>query len=311
VRGLVAAAGVLAVALLAAITASGTPQPAHASFHLMRIHAVMAGFEGDDLVQYVELRMASGGQTQVGGKVLCFYAGAGFPFRRFTFPDDANNGASGSSILVGTAAMDAEWPHEPDFLFEGNTVSVPGGSPDALPVPWPGGKVAFGTDSAATPDEYCAAGFNEIDSVAYGSFGGTVDHGSAFPNDIPVDSATALVLTGDLCNPCARDNSADYSLLDTSEPANNPRNNSGQAAPVGLPDPLQGDADCDGDVDENDALVILGAAADLGAVPCPERADVNCDLAVDVLDALAIFLYRGGIVSPADGCIPIGDPLLF
>jgi hypothetical protein len=309
-RALVTSLALLGVVAILSL-ADGSPR-AEASFHLMRIHAVMAGLDGDDSRQYVELRMASGGQTQVGGKVLCFYAGAGFPFRRFTFPENVSNGATSSSILVGTAAMDAAWPQEPDFIFDGNTVSIPGGSTDALPVPWPGGKVAFGTDTASDPADYCGASFDEIDSLAFSPFGGTVDHGTAFPDSIVVEGARALRLTGDLCNPCARDNSEDYTLVDVNQPLHNPRNNAGETAAFGPPDPVMGDFDCDFDVEPDDGLDALGDAAGLGSPTCNAVTDVNCDNAHGVDDAFEIFRYYAGLprlVPTPQDCVDIGQPV--
>lgn len=313
--------------LLIGSQADNSPPAAEASFHEMRIYAVMAGVNDDDSIQYVELRMATNNQNLVSGKVLCFFSGSGQPFRRFTFPANVDPSPSGSSILIGTAAMDAVWPHEPDFIFDGNTINVPGGgTTGALPVPWPGGKVAFGTDSAPDAANACAAGFNEIDSVAYGaSFGGTVDHGSRFASDIPVSGEQALQLQGAVCYPpsCTRNNSTDYAIVQNPQP----RNNSGQSAGIGdtTPTPAptatptdaptatpaattpgtsvapaQGDANCDGEVDEDDGIEVLEHVADIDDVSCPVQADVTCD-GIDAIDALRIFQY---LTNLSNFCAP-------
>jgi hypothetical protein len=134
--------------------------------------------------------------------------------------------------------MDALWPHTPDFVFDpSNTVSLDVAADAANPV-YEGegsGQVAFGTDFATMPAEMCGTQFSVIDSVAYGSgYTGAIDFGTKFPQDLPfTDPPMALKLTGPLCNPCARDNSVDYSLVDLTQPANYPRNNDGQTGPIG------------------------------------------------------------------------------
>ena len=49
---------------------------------------------------------------------------------------------------------------------------------------------------------------------------------------------------------------------------------------------LQGDADCSGQVNPVDALVVLRQDAGNGDAPCAELADVQCDGDVDPIDAL-------------------------
>src|SRR5574341_2144430 len=123
----IAVAAVIALITCAVLLARGSfptnAPPADAAFHLMRVHAVMHAANGNTQIQYVELRMASGGQTLVSGHDLCFFDPSGDPWARFTFPGNVQNGAQGSSILVGSPSMDAIWPHAPDFVFgPGNTV---------------------------------------------------------------------------------------------------------------------------------------------------------------------------------------------
>jgi hypothetical protein len=77
-------------------------QPADAAFHLMRIHAVMAGLNGDPQVQFVELRMCSSGQPFVSGHDLDFYDAVGTLKARFTFPGNVGNSNNGDSILIAT-----------------------------------------------------------------------------------------------------------------------------------------------------------------------------------------------------------------
>jgi hypothetical protein len=237
---ILAVCGVLSAALFASMLSPS--QEADAAFHFMRVHGVMRGAGSNTHVQFVELRMASGGQTDVGGHVICFFDPAGDPWARFTFPGDVQGGSAGSSILVGSASMNALWPHTPDFIFgPSNTVSFDLSADTSNPV-YEGlghGKVAFGSDSAATPSEMCGTQFSVIDSVAYGSgYTGAVDYGTKFPADLPfTDPPRAVRLTGPLCNPCVRDNSMDYSIVDLTEAPNYPRNNAGQTGPIGGPTP--------------------------------------------------------------------------
>jgi hypothetical protein len=244
--------------------------------------------------------------------------------------------------------MDALWPGTPDFVFgPGNTVGFDLSASTSSPV-YEGsgqGKVAFGSDSATIPSEMCGSQFSVIDSVAYGAaYSGAVDFGTQFGSDAPFTGQFAVELTGSLCNPCARDNSVDYSVVDVTDPANYPRNNSGETAPIGdggtptptptpspspsptpfVPPPqgLQGDVTCDFALTSVDALgdlrYVAGLpqiaqhepCADIGAdVPWGVQGDVNCDNgAVTAVDALGILRYVAGLppISQHEPCPDVG-----
>ena len=47
-------------AAIGLVGAMGSSQPALAAVHCMRVYGVMAGFNGDTSIQYVELRMSLG-----------------------------------------------------------------------------------------------------------------------------------------------------------------------------------------------------------------------------------------------------------
>jgi len=337
-----ASAAVLAVAaILFAGAGSPGPQPASADHHLMRIHAVMGGLDGNGEVQYVELRMTSGGQTNVGGKKLCFFDIDGDPWATFTFPNSVGNGASGSSILIGSPSFDAEWDAgSPDFTFgPGNTVSNGLGVDVEIPVPHPAGKVSFGSSCGV------------VDSVAYGSdYAGAAENPPNFLADLPIDGAQAIHLVDAPSGP--KNNSEDYEIVNVNITANQPRNNAGDQGPLSdgqtptaTPDPTptasptatpgpsptfnpinprQGDTDCDTDVDENDAIYLLEYTADLegGEQPAPcfdlqqivdqsgfAWGDVNCDGEVNAIDALHIFAYLADVTLEQDAgnCFPIGN----
>src|SRR3990170_2534810 len=92
----------LPIALVAVIAALADPRSAYAAFHCMRIHAIMAGFNGDNTIQYVELRMDTAGQSLVSGHQMKFYDAGGTLKATFTFPSSVTNGALGDSILIAT-----------------------------------------------------------------------------------------------------------------------------------------------------------------------------------------------------------------
>jgi hypothetical protein len=65
-----------------------------------------------------------------------------------------------------------------------------------------------------------------------------------------------------------------------------------------LPQPLIGDASCDGEVDAIDAALILQLNAGLiGTLPCEMDADVNGDGAVNAIDAALVLQYAAGLID--------------
>src|SRR5262249_36013929 len=69
-----------------------------------------------------------------------------------------------------------------------------------------------------------------------------------------------------------------------------------------------GDADCDGDVDMNDALADLSEVAGVDPGVCDdERANADCDGDVDARDALRVAAFVAGVPVPAvPGCRSMG-----
>ena len=310
-RAVAAALGVVVIVCVAMLNVGGA-QVADASFHQMRVYAVMGGLDSNLDVQYVELRMTSGGQTQVGGKVICFFDANGAPSAQFKFASNhAETSANQSSILVGSPAFDGAWEHSPDELFGPSTVTSVSGTAFVTAPVLANGKVAFGTDSATEAALMCGAGFAVIDSVAYGpSYTGTVNFGTKAGGAVGQGAADVLKITGNVCNPCARDNSTDYAVVSASVPANNPRNNKGESAALGAAPSVQGDADCDGDVDGNDGLAALIDAANMGSPQCAHLSDINCDQAHGVDDAIEIFRHAAELprlVPLPGGCAALGD----
>jgi len=271
-------------------------QDASAAFHIMRIHGVMGGANGDANIQFVELRMADPGQNFVDTHDICFFNASGAPVARFTFPSSVGSGADEASILVGTTGLnsfDSNWAvGSPDFPFAGNTVAIPSGLPVTNPVPAPAGKVSFGSDFATAPGDMCGASmpsmYSEIDWVAYGiAYTGTVQQGAKFGSDLPTAGiqsikvqgpAPVMPANGSLCFPgsffsncsVARDNSVDYAIVSTNGAGNQPRNNANQTGPV-----APADADGDGVPDPSD---------NCPATPNPTQVDADGDAVGDACD---------------------------
>jgi glucose/arabinose dehydrogenase len=83
-------------------------------------------------------------------------------------------------------------------------------------------------------------------------------------------------------------------------------------APAGMQQQLQGDTDCDGDVDAADALDVLKFVAGLESPVCLQSGgDVDCDFAITAADALTILRFLAGLPpgGPPAGCPNIGQPL--
>jgi len=266
------------------------------AFHIMRIWGVMGGAGSNATVQYVELRMPDSGQNFIGTHHLCFYDAAGTPIARFRYPASVANGATGASILVGTEEFDAAWSAgAPDFLFEGNSVSLPSGAAIALGDPnpifaAPAGKVAFGTDSTAIPASMCLGSFFEVDTVAYGTtYTGATLYPPAVNADLTISATNILKLVGPFCHPSsfqgntcamARNNDTDYDVLDANAAGNNPRNNAGQSGTVTPPPPS--DDDADGVANASDLCPATAPAAPVDANGCSQAqvdadADTICD----------------------------------
>ena len=141
----------IALAVIGVGLFAQSAQDAHAAFHLMRIHAVMAGLNGDGNVQYVELRMCSAGQPLVAGHTIKFYDGSNVLKATFTFPGNVAMSATGESIFVATSEYNTASTGpggggsggDADVVFSmANTVGANGGDP-LHPVQGPNGKVTF------------------------------------------------------------------------------------------------------------------------------------------------------------------------
>jgi hypothetical protein len=280
---------VAAVAVLTfAFAVFGNPGESQANFHFMRIYEVMAGTGGSTDIQYVELRMTTGGQGVVGGHVICFYDAGGQPWAMFRFPANVSD-ATPKSILVGSPGFDDAWTvGAPDFYFGSqppfgiNTTPIGGGASIDHPIPAPSGKVAFGTDLSMDAADMCKTGFSQVDSVAYGTAysgatPGVVDYPMRFMSDLPTAGIQELHLMGTLCNPCSpeRVNQTNYVIADANTAGNQPRNNNGVTGP--LPD-----ADGDSVPDAPDLCPGTAPAAPVDTKGCSQAqvdrdTDGSCD----------------------------------
>jgi hypothetical protein len=206
----------LVVALLAAAGAAILPSSnvAYAAFHCMRIHAVMAGWNGNGGIQYVELRMNAGGQTVLSGHTIDFYDGSNTLKARFTFPSGVTNGPNvGESVLIATSEFNSMTNGgDADFTFiasgpNTNTVGFNGGDP-LHPVQGVNGRVHFapGFDNC---DVGTGVSAGEVDSVAYGT--ATALYGTTAASALPSPTTNqALIL--DNISQTPTDNSDEYAL---------------------------------------------------------------------------------------------------
>jgi hypothetical protein len=206
-------AGVVAYLALAVASWSGTPV-ALASFHCMRIHAAMAGFDGNNRIQYVELRMDAPGQNLVHSGIpnaphtIAFFDASGTLKATFTFPADVTNAATGDSILVATHEFNASvLGGAADFEFTmADTVAVNGGDP-LHPVQGPNGKVQYAPESTSScvfPAKF------PLDSLAYGSAAADPGFGSAAVM-LPSPSDNHALRLSNL-NSTPMNNSTEYAL---------------------------------------------------------------------------------------------------
>ena len=286
----------LAVSLAVVLLVVGFVGSAHesdATFHLMRVYGAMGGAFGNTNIQYVELRMTTGGQNLVAGHDICFYDATGAPYAKFRFAANAPNGSGTASIMIGSTEFDTAWAAgSPDYLFNGSTVTQIAALADVNhPIRFPAGKIAFGTETSMTPAAMCQGSFALIDSVAYGTgYTGSVDLGTKFNTDMPSAGTQAVRLTGQLCTPLFNctppsftpDNSTDYSLLDVNMVANNVRNNANLTGPLSF-----ADADGDGVSDATDNCPSwANPAQNLPSWSVPAN-DADCDGFTDASETFA------------------------
>jgi len=111
---------------------------------------VLASWQGDANVEFVELAMTANGQQDVAGSGLLIDVASGDPAERrtFTFAANLTHGDAGTRILVATNRLATVSGLTPDFVLPDGTLAAAGG------------RVCYATPAAV------------IDCVAWGSFAG-------------------------------------------------------------------------------------------------------------------------------------------
>jgi hypothetical protein len=147
--------------------------PAHADNDLIALDQVLGSWQGDDTVQFVQLRMLADGQQELsdgggtrGTTELVFddASGSADTRRVFTFTHDLANGTQDSRILIATTSLTATANGlVPDFVL-----------PPGMVAPR-SGRVCY----VVNPPQADGETTGVIDCVAYGAFTG--DNGSFGP----------------------------------------------------------------------------------------------------------------------------------
>jgi hypothetical protein len=190
---------ILACALaVAAASALLTAPGALATFHLIKVREVYPGSALAPEAEYVELQMYAGGQNHVAGHKLRTYGASGEVLGTTTFASDVAGGANQSTILLATAAAEAQF---------GVAADVPLASPGSLSPA--GGALCW----------------EELDCVSWGSFAGSLPSPAGTPAAaIPDGQALQRRIDGG----CA-------TLLENSDDTNDSASDFAAAAPAPRP----------------------------------------------------------------------------
>lgn len=184
---------------------------------------------------------------------------------------------------------------------------------------------AFNSGAALTPGTYITATATDLTTNETSEFSNCVlVAGPTTPTPIPTPTPTPMPTpVGQTPSPTPTATPVGQTPSPTpvgQTPSSTPTLTA-TATPV--PDPVQGDLNCDGMVDEKDFVLSLAYAAELhdGGTPanCPDLGDagptdgftwgdVNCDFAVNALDSLFVLAYTVDIaLTPATPpCAPLG-----
>lgn len=215
-------------AVLAAMVVLGAGRPTWGAFHIAVIDEVMSGVGADATVQYVEVRMLTGGQGVVGNTRLTVFSCDGTTSTVLLLVPAASTlpvTGAGTRWIMATPSFAAAACINPDFTFT---------PPPAHPGIFPGcGMVCWGapgTFMADPPGSWNPTDPNQyIDCLAYSALGfppytGPTPTGftSANTSD-PANGAMSLARAGTTAN-----NSAQFALA-----APTPRNNAGQNGTFG------------------------------------------------------------------------------
>jgi hypothetical protein len=190
-----------------------TSIPVRAEFHFAVIDEVMSGCGADPTIQFVEIRMLSGGQTQVANTRLTAFScdGSSVQVLRLVATNLLNSG-NGTRWIIGSPNFEAAAGIAPDSVMS-----------DADPGIFPTcGQICWGAPGASAPDPGTwdhTDPNNYIDCVAYGEYTGARPSGAG-PLLTDTPSTGTQSLTRVSTSPNADDN--DFALA-----APTPRNNNG------------------------------------------------------------------------------------
>jgi len=268
------------------------------------------------------------------------------PNNQQNFPQ-LTSATSGSTVVAGTlnSAPDTQFRIEffantacdPSGYGEGETyigyttvMTGPSGDADidvTLPATVPVGDfvTSTATDPAGNTSE-----FSECIAVTPGATATPTPTPTPTTSGSPTASASATSTptpTGQTPTPTATPTATPGSVTPTATGGTSTSTASVTPTPSGEPELLQGDVNCDGDVDEDDFAFLMEFAAGLNdgtqPDPCPDLnealpagtnghpwGDVNCDGDVNALDALYVLAHKAGIeLEQPQGCTAIGSPL--
>jgi hypothetical protein len=163
------------------VAALGPAGPARAVNHLIAIDEVLGSWQGDDTIQFVELRLLAPGQrslSSAGGRGttdLVFFDATGSPAaaRVVTFTRDLDQAQVGSRVLVATQALAALSGVTPDLLLPTGTLA-----PLA-------GRICYRVNDPQAPTQQTGV----VDCVAYGRYGGDTGRFGAPTPLTPVNRA--------------------------------------------------------------------------------------------------------------------------
>jgi hypothetical protein len=136
-----------------AVVSLAFARPAAAINHLMVIDEVLASWQSDPEIQFIELRMLQPGQNQVQGAQVEILDRDGAELVRFEFQDDVSGGTAGARILIATPKLANLAGLTPDFAL-----------PIPPVIPRRGGRICFRA-TTATPGQTV-----RVDCVAWGNY---------------------------------------------------------------------------------------------------------------------------------------------
>ena len=206
---------------LAALLALAAPQAASAVFHFAVIDEVMTSYGGDPAVQFVEIRMETAGQGQVGNSVLArFDADGNYQGDVLIVPGDVANAGTGARWIMGTTAFETAAGIQVDFEFAPGLFTG-------------GGMVCWGAPGLSPPaPTWDRTQFtNYVDCVAYGAYSGPTNVRIGTPTPLAPDGHS-LVRVDE-----THDNETDFACGDPATPTNNDGDSVELAPTIPCPEP--------------------------------------------------------------------------